>query len=90
MQHLQRWLRDSPLRPNWYNFAVELVGKANTEVIRAKYFQGGNHACLQRMLINWYDSTTSTDRSWQVIIDALTEMDEFPVIESIEKDCLTW
>ena len=90
MRDLNSWLRGSSLRLNWYSFAVKLLDMNKADVIRAKYFQGGNPACLQKMLTHWYKSTTSTDRSWQVIIDALTKMDQFPVIESIEKDCLTW
>ena len=88
MRDLQKWSKDSPLRASWYNFSVDLVNKINTEVIRAKYFGGGCHSCLQRMLTVWYDSTT--DHSWQMIIDALTDMEKISVVESIEKECLTW
>ena len=86
MKYLQRWSKDSPLRTSWYNFAVELVGKSKTEIIRATHFGGGDHSCLQRMLVTWYDS--SIDHSWQVIVDALKEMDESCVVKSIESNCL--
>ena len=86
MKYLQRWSKDSPLRTSWYNFAVELVGKSKTEIIRATHFGGGDHSCLERMLVTWYDS--SIDHSWQVIVDALKEMDESRVVESIESNCL--
>ena len=85
MKLLQRWSKDSQIRTKWYNFAVDLVGKAKTEIIRATYFGGGDHSCLQRMLVTWYDS--STDHRWKVIVDALKEMDESRVIESIENHC---
>ena len=88
MKDLQRWSRNSPLRTSWYNFAADLVGEAKARVIHARYYGGGTHSCLQRLLDVWYRSTI--DHSWQMIIDALTEMDKFPVIESIEKYCLTW
>ena len=86
MRDLLRWSKNSKLLADWYNFAVELVGKTKADITSATYFGGGNHACLQKMLGTWYDS--STDRSWQVIIDALKDMDEFPVIESIKSHCL--
>ena len=88
MKLLQRWSKNSILRTSWYNFAVELVGAVEARVIKATHFGGGNHSCLQEMLVRWYDSTK--DHSWQMIINALTEMNEFRVIESIEKHCLTW
>ena len=90
MKDLQKWSKKSPLANgiSWYNFAVELVGMNDAEKIRANHFGGGNHSCLQRMLLVWYDSTT--DHSWQMIIDALTDMDKLSVVESIEKECLTW
>ena len=75
-RHINRWYRDSVLRTSWYNFAVELVGKNDAEIIRTTYFGGGNH---------WYDSTA--DHSWQMIVDALQEVKEIRVIESIEKHC---
>ena len=84
-RHINRWYRDSVLRTSWYNFAVELVGKNDAEIIRTTYFGGGNHSCLQRMLVAWYDSTA--DHSWQMIVDALQEMKEIRVIESVEKHC---
>ena len=89
LKDLQRWSRDSPLRTSWYNFAVDLVGMRKAEDIRTTHFGGGSHSCLQRMLVTWYDYSTN-DHSWQMIIDALTEMDQFRVIESIEEDILTW
>ena len=86
MLHLNNWSHRSILRISWYNFAVELVGMSYTNTIRAKYFGGGRHACLQRVLVTWYDSTT--DHSWQIIVDALKEMEQFRVIECIENECL--
>ena len=86
---LQRWSKNSLLRTNpgsWYKFAVELIGKIKTDIIKNDLSGGGNHLCLQRMLGIWYDSTV--DHNWQTIIDALTEMDSFPLIESIERCCL--
>ena len=82
MKLLQRWFKDSILRTSWYNFAVELVGKTNTEIIRSTHYGGGDHSCLQRMLVTWYDS--STEHSWPMIIVALRDMDESRVIEYIE------
>ena len=88
MKDLQKWSKNSPLRVSWFNFAADLVSKINAEVIRAKYFGGGCHSCLQRMLLVWYNS--NTDHSWEVIIDALTDMEKLSVVESIKKECLTW
>ena len=86
MKHITRWSKNSSLRTCWYNFAVELVGKSNADIIEKNYFGGGSHSCLQRVLMTWYDSTTN--HSWQTIIDALRQMDETRVIESIENECL--
>jgi len=72
----------------WYNFAEQLVGTNRAEMIKYKYYGDSCHSCLQELLVLWYDSTT--DHSWQVIIDALTEIEAFPVIESIEKHCLSY
>ena len=85
MKYINRWSKDSILRTSWYNFAVELVGKSTADIISATYFGGGSHSCLQRMLSTWYDATV--DHSWQMIVDALNEMDEIRVIESIEDNC---
>ena len=85
MMHLTMWSKNSPLRNDWYNFAVELVGKGSAENIHHKHTGGGNHLALKRMLVFWDKSTT--DLSWQVIVDALKEMDEPQVIESIKKEC---
>ena len=85
MKYINRWSKDSILRTSWCNFAVELVGKSNADIIRATYFGGGVHSCLQSMLSTWYESTV--DHSWQMIVDALNEMDEVRVIESIEDNC---
>ena len=38
------------------------------------------------MLGLWFDSTPG--HNWQMIIDALTEMDKTTVIETIEGQCL--
>ena len=85
---LQQWSKNSQLRTNgkWHNFAVEVIGKVNADSIESDRFGGGNQSCLQSMLRIWYDSTT--DHSWQKIIDALTKMKEFRLIESIEEQYL--
>ena len=82
MKYLQRWSKDSLLCIDWYNFAVDLIGKNKTEIIKAKYSGGGNHACLERLLSTWWNSTI--DHSWQVIVNALKHIDETTVIENIE------
>lgn len=64
---------------------MELVGKNTAENIKATYFGGGCHSCLQRVLVTWYDSTA--EHGWQMIVDALNEMKEVRVIESIEEHC---
>ena len=87
MEHLHTWSNYSPLRTSWYNFAVDLVGEAEARDIHTTCFRGENLSCLQRMLVEWYNSTT--DHSWQVIIDALSKIYQFSVIDSIEKHCLT-
>ena len=86
--HLQMWSRDSKLRTHWYNFSVKLIGQNETEIIKTKYFGGGTHSCLQKMLVTWQQSTTDPD--WQMIIDALEKMKEFSLIDSIESYCLQW
>ena len=85
MKDLTMWSKNSPLHNDWYNFAVELVGKNNAENIQCTHFGGGNRLALQRMLTLWYNSTI--DYSWQMIIDALTDMEEACVIESIRREC---
>ena len=86
MKHLMRWSKDSPLRTGWYNFAVELLGKNEAESIRSAHYGGGNHSCLQRMLVAWHNSTTG--HSWQMIIDALKEIKEATfVIDDIKAEC---
>ena len=86
MKHLFRWSRHSVLRTSWYNFAVELVGKNSANFIKGTHYGDGSHSCLQRVLVTWYESTAN--HSWQIIVDALRQMDETHVIESIENECL--
>ena len=85
MANITRWSRNSILHTSWYNFAVDLVGKSSADTIWATYFGGGSHSALQRMLTLWFNSTN--DRSWKMIIDALKQMNEYRVIESIEDEC---
>ena len=63
------------------------MNKQRADIIRAKNSGGGSHECLQKMLGVWFDDST-TDRNWQVVFNALTKMEEFPVIDSIEDECL--
>ena len=86
--HLQRWSENSPLciDDKWYYFAVGLVGQQKANIIKGTCFGGGTHECLQKMLNVWHQSTT--DHSWQTITNALTEIEEFRVIDSIEDECL--
>ena len=86
MEHLQRWSANTPLCIDWYNFAVDLLGNQEANMIRATNAGGGVRQCLQDMLNVWFNSTT--DRNWQVITNALTEIKAFPVIDSIEDECL--
>ena len=86
--HLKKWSTNSKFCTDWYNIAVELVGMQTADIIKCESFGGGSHECLQAMLNLWYKSPT--DHSWQVIIDALEEMKERRVIESIEDKCLQW
>lgn len=65
------------------------MDKQKAGIIKYECSGGGSHECLENMLIVWHDSP-STDRSWEVITAALTEMDALHVIESIEKECLMW
>ena len=88
MQHLQRWSANSPLcvGDQWYEFGVALVGQQKANIIKGTFSGGGTHQCLQNMLNVWHRSTT--DHSWQTITNALTEIEEFHVIDSIEDECL--
>ena len=86
VQDLQRWSANSPLCVKWYGFAVDLVGQQQANIIKGTCSGGGAHQCLQDMLNVWHQSTT--DHSWQTIINALTEIEEFRVIDSIEDECL--
>ena len=88
MKYLQTWSENSQLRNNWYDFAAELIGKTNADNIWSTYFGGGNPVCLQEVLKLWYNSTT--DHSWEVIIDVLKKMDERRVIDAIEEKFLMW
>ena len=85
---LQRWSAKSPLYVGhqWYGFAVDLVGEQEANITMGSYSGGGTHECLQNMLNVWNQSTT--DHSWQTIINALTEIKKFRVIDSIEDECL--
>ena len=85
-KHLMRWSRNSQLSTNWFNFAVELIDRNKIEIIRTAHFGGGDHACLERLLSTWWDTTI--DHDWQTIVDALKKMNETRVIESIEEKCL--
>ena len=87
MSLLLRWSKNSNLHGEWYSFAVELIGETNTAIIENTHYGGGNRSCLERMLIIWYNAG---GHNWQTIIDALTEMDEFAVIDNIEKECLSY
>ena len=61
------------------------MGEKNAEIIEHKYFGGnGSRWALQIMLQLWHDY--ARNRSWQMIIDALKEMDKPKVIKSIEKE----
>ena len=88
MADLQRWALDSPLCTDWYNFAVELVGKQKAGIIKYECSGGGCNECLQKMLTFWHDS--STDHSWEVITAALKEIEAVRVIETIEDEFLMW
>ena len=88
LRHLQRWSKNSTLRTSWYNFSVELIGMNKTDDIKEKHYGGGSHSCLQRVLSTWLTSTP--DHDWQIIIDALEELDEFSLIQAIENYCLEW
>ena len=70
----------------WYNFAVDLVGQQKTDIIKGTCSGGGTHECLQKILNVWHRSTTN--HSWQMITNALTKIEEFRVIDSIEDKCL--
>ena len=61
------------------------MGENQADPIHTKY-ENSSHNCLQEMLKVWYESTT--DPSWQMIIDALEKMKETRVIESIKEECL--
>ena len=84
MRHLNKWCKDSSLT-DWHGFAVRLVGENDAKSIAAKHCGGGYHFALQEMLKAWYESTV--DRSWQMIIIALNELERNDVIESIEEEC---
>ena len=90
MENLTTWSECSPLRINWYNFAVELVGKKEADHIRFTHCGGGCYVALQRTLTTWFESTT--DHSWQTIVDVLEQMDDIEVtefiIKSIKEECL--
>ena len=93
MKLLQNWSNKSSLHissGSWYNFAVELIGIIETEVIKKKNSGDGNCTSLQKMLKIWYRSTDANSRNWQTIVDALTKMKEYQVIDSIEKECSGW
>jgi len=74
MKQIQRWYKGSPLCTNWYNFAVDLLGKSKADIIKSTYGRSGSHECLQKVLGLWFDSTPG--HNWQMIIDALTEMEK--------------
>ena len=86
MKYLNKWSKNSSLRTGWYNFAVELVGTDKADFIKANFYGDRGHSCLQRMLVAWHESTV--DHSWQMIMDALEDIDESePVKDAIKKEC---
>lgn len=82
-----KWAKDSPLRSNWYIMAVELVGNAEANAIQANHSGGGNKECLLKLLSKWWNTTTAANRNWQVIVDALKEIEAIKVIEDITDKC---
>ena len=90
MENLTIWSKYTPLRINWYNFAVELVGKREADFIGFTHLGGGCYVALQKALTTWFESTT--DHSWQMIVDVLEQMDDTEVtefiIKSIKEKCL--
>ena len=61
------------------------MGEKEAESIQYKHYGGGHAKALEDILKCWLNS--GGDHSWQMIVDALKEMKEEKVIESIEKEC---
>ena len=81
-----KWARKSPLRTNWHGFANKLLGPNEAEALKRTLEGGGNKECLETLLGKWYNTTVN--HSWQMIVDALTEMPSAKkVLEKIKKEC---
>ena len=86
---VMKWVKKSPLRVDWYEIAVELVGNNQADAIQANHSGGGNKECLRKVLNKWWSSSTESSRNWQTIVDALREIDAVQVIEDITAKCST-
>ena len=84
-----KWARKSPLRVDWYEMAVELIGKNEADAIQANHGGGGNKECLRKVLSKWWNSTKAVDCHWQTIYDALMEVEQVRVAENIIDKCCT-
>ena len=65
------------------------MGQIKANDIKSRYYGGGEHSCLEQMLVLWYDSTDH-NRNWETIVDALREIGVDSVIDTIEDNCLKW
>ena len=84
-----KWAKESPLRVNWYEMAVELVSKNEADTILANHTGGGNKQCLRMLLNKWWNRTTAADRHWQAIYDVLLKIEQIPVADNILDKCST-
>ena len=74
---------------DWYGVAVELVGNSEANAIQTNHSGGGNKECLRKTLNKWWGTTIAANRSWQVIVDALEDIDAVRVAEDITDKCST-
>ena len=81
------WARNSPLRVNWYEIAVELVGYNEADAIEANHSGGGNKKCLRMSLNKWWKTTDPVDRNWQTIVNALEKIEQVALAENIIDKC---
>ena len=87
MDHVISWYKSSAVCTDWYMYAAKLLPQATAKAIESNLQGGGSRECLRRVLDRWMRVTPSANRSWSVVVEALTNMNETETVERIFKEC---
>ena len=87
MHHVISWYKSSTVRTDWYIYAAKLLPPATAKAIESNLQGGGSRECLRRVLDRWMKVTPSANRSWSMVVEALTKMNETETVERIFKEC---